>query len=84
MGEVSILYFSSNADRAAEPLLKIDYSQIADVFVDKFGRNRRLVIEGVDGSHESFTIHRGRGIDAESMEAAAQLAKSRLQPAAGK
>lgn len=84
IGEDHVLFFPSDADTASEPLLKIGYAQIADVFIDSLGSNRRVVVERSDGTFESFTIRRdGMAVDGQASETAAQLMKSRLRPPGG-
>jgi len=86
IGEEHLLFMLPDADTGSEPLLRIEYAQVADVFVDRRGSNRRVVVERSNGTFDSFTIRRdaGSGIDVQASEAAAQLMKGRLRPAGGK
>ncbi len=86
VGDAAIFFFSPNADSKSKPLLKLAYADIADIYIDKFGVDRRIVVKRTDGSYESFTVIRRTGmrVDAKSTEDAGALARSRWQSATHK
>jgi hypothetical protein len=86
VGDRSILFFSSNADRKSEPLLKLAYAKIDDVYIEKFmfGALPRLVIKDVNGHYASFWIASDGSIDSKLTESTGELVKSRWRAAAVK
>ncbi len=81
----AVFFFSPNADNKSKPLFKLAYADIADVYIDNFVGNRRLVVKRTDGSYESFTVLQREGApnaDATSTENAGALVRSRWQSAA--
>jgi hypothetical protein len=86
VGDGSILFFSSNADRKSEPLLKLAYVEIGDVYVETFifGSYPRLVVKDVSGHYASFWITSSFSTDSKLTERAAELVKSRWRAATAK
>ena len=72
VGEASVLFFSSEAGGSAAPLVNVANSQIAEVRIDKLGRNRALVLKRATGTYETFSIG-GVLVDRQAIEAAAEL-----------
>ncbi len=52
-----------------------------DIYVDTFGRNRRVVIKRISGDYESFSMDRGVKVDVKLTGSAGDLIKSRWQAA---
>ena len=84
VGDQAILFLSPNADSKSEPMLKLPYTEIADVYVDAFGVSRRLVIKRTNGVYDSFSIAVGHAVYSKLAESAGELAKSRWQSAINK
>lgn len=82
IGERDIHFFAVDIDGAMAALVKVSYDQIADVYVDRYGVNRSMVIKLLSGAYESFSVHRSRFmVDRELTESAGELARSRWQAA---
>jgi len=71
---------TSDADSESEPLMKLAYAQIEDVFVDSLGVSRRVVIKRANGGFDSFDCGRVR-TDPKMTQSAGDLIKSRWQSA---
>ncbi len=85
VGDNAVFFFSPNADNKSTPLLKLPYTDIADVYIEKFGLNRRVVVKRTDGSYESFSVVQREGwqrVDPMLTENAGTLARSRWRSAA--
>jgi outer membrane protein assembly factor BamE (lipoprotein component of BamABCDE complex) len=79
VGARSLRFVLPESDSKSDPLIKVDYPAIADVFVDKFGRGRRVVIQRLSGTFESFSISGGVATDSEATEKTGELIKARWQ-----
>jgi outer membrane protein assembly factor BamE (lipoprotein component of BamABCDE complex) len=84
VGSTSIYFVSPNADSKSKPLLKLDYVEIADVYVDTFGLGRRLAIKRTNGECESFEITHGIWNDSKLTESTGALVISRWRAATAK
>jgi outer membrane protein assembly factor BamE (lipoprotein component of BamABCDE complex) len=79
VGMNSVRFISADSDSQSDPLLKVEYPAIAEVYVDSFGFSRRVVIKRTNGAYESFSITSGSWTDAAYTESAGATIKSRWQ-----
>lgn len=79
VGAKSLRFVLPESDSKSDPLIKVDYPAITEVFVDKLGRGRRVVIKRLSGTFESFSISGGVAADSDSTEKTGELIKARWQ-----
>jgi hypothetical protein len=81
VGESSVDFLPSNADKDTSPLLRIPYADIAEAYLDRFGFNRRVVIKSTSGAYETFSIKDGIFIAPDATEGVGKLIVQRWQAA---
>jgi hypothetical protein len=84
VGRTGIWLFAPDADSRSEPLLKLAYADIAELYVDTFGLSRRVVLKHSSGAWDSFAVEHGSSIDPKATKHAGELARSNWQGAASR